>query len=211
MKRTDFKPGALLNPLPVIMAAVGENDGEANIITIAWTGIINSNPPMTYISVRPERYSYELLKETGDFTINLVTCDLAKAADYCGVRSGRDVDKWAQCGLERKKSLKISSPGIKESPLILECRIREIKEYPSHHMFVAEILNVSVADDIIDDKGRICLEKAGLVSYCHGEYLAVSRRSLGRFGFAVMKPKTRKRLNREKGKKHKSGKSSVKR
>ena len=185
------------------MAAVDDGEGGANIITIAWTGIVNSNPPMTYISVKPERYSYELLKKAGNFTINLVTQELAKAADYCGVRSGKNVDKWTDTGLEPEASVMISSPGIKQSPLILECEIKEIKKYPSHHMFVAEIINVSVADDIVDEKGKICLENAGLVSYCHGEYLGISKRSLGRFGFSVMKPKTRKRLNREKRAKRK--------
>ena len=203
MSRTNFKPGTLLNPLPVVMAAVDDGEGGANIITIAWTGIVNSNPPMTYISEKPERYSYELLKKAGNFTINLVTQELAKAADYCGVRSGKNVDKWADTGLEPEASVMISSPGIKQSPLILECEIKEIKKYPSHHMFVAEIINVSVADDIVDEKGKICLEDAGLVSYCHGEYLGISKRSLGRFGFSVMKPKTRKRLNREKRAKRK--------
>ena len=201
MRRIKFKPGTLLNPLPVVMASVRDKKGNDNIITIAWTGIVNSNPPMTYISVKPERHSFEMLKEAGDFCINLVTRDLAKAADYCGVRSGKDVDKWKKMDLTKRSSEYVKSPGIEESPLVLECKIKDIIEYPSHHMFVAEIKSVDAAEEIVDERGKICLEKANLVTYCHGEYFGIAKSPIGRFGFSVMKPKTRKRLNKEQRKK----------
>lgn len=211
MSKVSFKPGALLNPLPVIMATVGELNGESNIITIAWTGIINSNPPMTYISVKPERYSYDMLIREKNFCINLVTKELAFAADYCGVKSGENTDKWSDMKLEKAPSKIIKSPNIKQSPLSLECEVKDIIKYPSHHMFVAEIVNVNVSEDIVDEKGRICLDEAGLVTYSHGEYFGISQKAIGRFGFSVMKPKTRKRMNRVKREKYRkvSGKKRV--
>lgn len=201
MTKRVFKGGAMLNPVPVVMVSLGSK--KPNIITIAWTGIVNSDPPMTYISVRRERFSHHILKEEGEFVINLCTEDLAKATDFCGVRSGSKVDKFKKMNLTPGECAEVSCPLIEESPVNLECRVVEVHEYGSHDMFVAQILHVHVNDELIDEQGRIMLEKAGLVAYSHGEYFGLKRQPLGRFGYSVMKPKTKKRINREKQNKRK--------
>ncbi len=193
MKKRSFNPGAMLNPVPVVMVSCG-NEQESNIITIAWTGTINSNPPMTYVSVRKERHSHHLIKESGQFVINLCTEDLAFAADYCGVKSGRDVDKFQAQNLTAGRGEKVSCPIIEESPVNLECIVKEIHEYGSHDMFTAEIINVRADEKIIDASGRIRLDQAGLICYSHGEYFGLKDQALGRFGYSVMKPKTKKKL-----------------
>lgn len=199
MAKTVFKPGTMLNPVPAVMVSCG--DGEiSNIITIAWTGIINSDPPITYVSVRKSRFSHDLIEKTGEFVINLTTEKLAFAADFCGVRSGRDTDKFKEQKLTAARSRVVSCPSIEESPVNIECRVIEKKEYPTHDMFIAEIVSVSVDSDLMDDNGRLCLDEAGLVAYNHGHYFALQRREIGRFGYSVMKPKTRKRLAAEKRK-----------
>lgn len=198
MSKKSFKPGAMLSPLPVIMASVGDMDGENNIITIAWTGIINTNPPMTYISVKPERYSHHMIEENMEFVINLVDRKLAFAADFCGVKSGKDMDKWKEMNLTRESCQIVKCPQIKESPTSIECVVKEVIKLPSHHMFMAEIVNINIDEKIVDENGRICLDEAGLVCYNHGEYFKIAKESFGKFGFSVMKPKTRKRINREK-------------
>lgn len=198
MSKKIFKPGAMLSPLPVIMASVGDIDGENNIITIAWTGIINTNPPMTYISVKPERYSYHMIEENMEFVINLVDRKLAFAADYCGVKSGKNIDKWKEMKLTKKPCSVVKCPQIKESPASIECVVKQVVKLPSHHMFMAEIVNINIDEKIVDENGRICLDEAGLVCYNHGEYFKIAKESFGKFGFSVMKPKTRKRINREK-------------
>ncbi len=199
MAKTVFKPGTMLNPVPAVMVSCG--DGEiSNIITIAWTGIINSDPPITYVSVRKSRFSHDLIEKTGEFVINLTTEKLAFAADFCGVRSGRDTDKFKEQKLTASESRVVSCPSIEESPVNIECRVIEKKEYPTHDMFIAEIVSVSVDSDLMDDNGRLCLDEAGLVAYNHGHYFALQRREIGRFGYSVMKPKTRKRLAAEKRK-----------
>lgn len=197
MGKRSFKPGAVLGPLPAVMVSCG-NEKECNIITIAWTGIINSDPPMTYISVRKSRYSHKIIKESGVFVINLTTEELAFATDYCGVKSGSKVDKFKEQRLTSIDSEKIDCPAIKESPVNLECIVKEVHEYPSHDMFVAEIVNVRVDEKIISSRDKIELEKVGLLAYSHGEYFGIKRTSLGRFGFSVMKKKTKKRLEKEK-------------
>lgn len=208
MGKIVFKPGTMLNPVPAVMVSCG--DGQVkNIITIAWTGIINSDPPITYVSVRKSRYSHDIIERTGEFVINLTTEKLAFAADYCGVRSGRDVDKFEQQKLTAIKSRIVSCPSIEESPVNIECRVMEKKEYPTHDMFIAEIVSVSVDESLMDENGRLCLDEAGLVAYNHGHYFALAKRALGRFGFSVMKPKTRKRIeakNRRDGKRKDSTK-----
>ena len=198
MSKKNFKPGAMLSPLPVIMASVGDIDGENNIITIAWTGIINTNPPMTYISVKPERYSYHMIEENMEFVINLVDRKLAFAADYCGVKSGKNIDKWKEMNLTKEPCSVVKCPQIKESPASIECVVKQVVKLPSHHMFMAEIVNINIDEKIVDENGRICLDEAGLVCYNHGEYFKIAKESFGKFGFSVMKPKTRKRINREK-------------
>ena len=197
MAKQTWKPGNMIYPIPAVMVSVTDGKGQDDIITVAWTGTICTNPPMAYISVRPERYSYHMIKETGEFVINLTTEKLAKATDFCGVRSGRDVDKFKETGLTREKADIVSAPMIKESPVSIECKVKEIHEYGSHDMFIAEIVNVQAAEEWIDETGRIRLDKAGLICYNHGEYFGLRRQPLGRFGFSVMKPKTKKRLAAE--------------
>lgn len=198
-EKRSFKPGTMLNPVPVVMVSCG-NEEEKNIITVAWTGIVNSNPPMTYVSVRKERHSHGLIKKTGEFVINLCTEELTFATDYCGVKSGRDVDKFKEQRLTAAPGEKVSCPVIRQCPINLECKVKEVHEYGSHDMFVAEIVNVQVDEELIDVAGRICLEQAGLICYSHGEYFGIKRNPLGKFGYSVMKPKTRKRLAGEKRK-----------
>lgn len=194
--KREMKPGEMLYPVPVIMATLGEGE-EANIITIAWTGIINSKPPMTYISVRKERHSHPILMKTGEFVINLCTEDLVKATDYCGVKSGRDVDKFREMGLTKEPADLVKCPMIKESPINLECKVTKVIELGSHDMFMAEIVKVHAREDLFDEQGRLDPVKAGLVAYIHGEYYPVKRTPLGKFGYSIMKPKTKKRLSRE--------------
>ena len=186
----------MLSPVPAVMASLGEGD-EANIITIAWTGIINSRPPMTYISVRKERHSHDILMKTGEFVINLTTEAILRQTDWCGVRSGRDFDKWKETGLTKEPASVVKCPMIAESPVNLECRVTEVKELGSHDMFMAEIVKVHVDDSIIDEDGHFDVVRAGLLAYIHGHYYTVNIKPLGRFGFSVMKPKTKKRLQKE--------------
>ena len=194
MKKT-MKPATLLMPLPAVMVSCGSLE-KPNIITIAWTGIVNSTPPMTYISVRKSRYSHDLIAESGEFVINLTTEALTFATDYCGVKSGREVDKFTEMKLTPLAAGEVSCPMIAESPINLECKVREVHEYPSHDMFVAEIVAVHVDEELIDEKGRFEMEKAGLMAYVHGQYFGIKKQPLGRFGYAVMKPKTKKKISR---------------
>ena len=196
MGKRSFKGGAMLNPVPAVMVSCGSR--KPNIITIAWTGIVNSNPPMTYISVRKERYSHNIIENTGEFVINLCSEELAFATDFCGVRSGRDTDKFKEMKLTPERAEIVRCPMIKEAPVNIECRVREIIELGSHDMFIADILKVHVDEQYIDRSGRIRLDQASLVAYNHGEYFGLKRQPIGKFGFSVMKPKTRKRINREK-------------
>ena len=189
MAKQTWKPGNMVYPLPAVMVSVGAKDGRKNIITIAWTGTICTNPAMLYISVRPERYSYEMIKETGEFVVNLTTESLAKATDYCGVRSGRDVDKWKEMGLTQGSANELSyAPIIEECPVNIECKVTEVKELGSHHMFMAEVVSVQVSEEYFDEKGKFCLNDTGLMAYSHGEYLSLGE-SLGTFGYSVKKKK----------------------
>lgn len=193
MSRQIWKPGNMVYPLPAVMVSTGDKEGNENILTVAWTGTICTNPAMVYISVRPERYSYQMIKDTGEFVINLTTEKLAKAADYCGVRSGRDVDKWKDTGLRpgKPESLK-HAPIIEECPVNIECRVTEIKELGSHHMFLAEVKAVQVDDAYMNKAGKFELNKTGLLAYSHGEYLGLGK-SLGTFGYSVRKKTGRKK------------------
>lgn len=204
MAKRAFKGGAMLNPVPVVMVSCG--DSKPNIITIAWTGIVNSNPPMTYISVRKKRYSYGIIKTTGEFVINLCNEQLAFATDFCGVKSGRDTDKFKAMKLTAEAAQIVRCPMIKEAPVNIECRVKEVIELGSHDMFLAEIIKVHVDEQLIDEDNRIRLDTASLVAYNHGEYFGLKRKPIGKFGFSVMKPKTKKRINKEKqGGKHRTG------
>lgn len=196
MKKS-MKPGTMLNPLPVVLVSCADGT-EDNLITIAWTGIINSNPPITYVSVRKSRKSHKMIENSGEFVINLVTEDMARETDFCGVKSGRDVNKFQVCGLEREKADIVKAPMLAKSPLNLECVVKEVKKFPSHDMFIAEIVAVHGDEGLFDERGRFCLDRANLISYSHGEYFGLKRHPLGSFGYSIMKPKTRKRRNREK-------------
>lgn len=187
MKET-WKPGNMLYPLPAVMVSVTDGQGNDNIITVAWTGTICTNPPMVYISVRPSRYSYEMLKKTREFVINLTTEELAFATDYCGVRSGRDVDKFKEAHLTKEPAQFVKAPMIKESPVSIECRVTEVKELGSHHMFLAEVLAVHAQQEYIDKNNKFQLNKAKPIVYSHGEYLGTGK-SLGTFGYSVKKRK----------------------
>lgn len=191
MKET-WKPGNMLYPLPAVMVSVTDGQGNDNIITVAWTGTICTNPPMVYISVRPSRYSYEMLKKTGEFVINLTTEELAFATDYCGVRSGRDVDKFKEAHLTKEPAQFVKAPMIKESPVSIECRVTEVKELGSHHMFLAEVLAVHAQQEYIDKNNKFQLNKAKTIVYSHGEYLGTGK-SLGTFGYSVKKRKKKEK------------------
>lgn len=176
----------MVYPVPVVMVTAADKKGRDNIITVAWTGTICTNPPMAYISVRPERYSYSMIKETGEFVINLTTKDLVFATDYCGVKSGREVDKFQELHLTRQKASKVSAPLIGESPVNIECKVVECKELGSHHMFLAEVAAVHASQEYMDKKGAFHLEKADPIVYSHGMYCSLSQ-SLGTFGYSVKK------------------------
>ena len=212
MKRRVLSSGAVMAPVPAVMVSCGREGETPNIITIAWTGIVNSNPPMTYISVRKERFSHDIIADTKEFVINLTTEELAFATDWCGVKSGRDFDKFREQKLTPVTSEKVSCPSIDESPLSIECRVTEVKELGSHDMFLAEIVSMTAQEELMDENGELHLEKAGLMAYSHGHYFPVSSREIGRFGYSVMKPKTRKkyeaakRARRRRGSRIRAGK-----
>ena len=199
MAKQTWKPGNMLYPLPAVMVSTADKAGNSNILTIAWTGTVCTNPPMAYISVRPERYSYHMIRESGEFVINLTTKKLARAADYCGVRSGKDVDKWKECHLTRGTASTLKyAPVIEESPVQIECRVKSIQELGSHHMFLAEVTAVQVDESYMDAKGKFDLNRTGLIAYSHGEYLDLGKK-LGTFGYCVRKKqiKRKRRGNRE--------------
>mgnify|MGYP000441111243 FL=1 len=186
MAKQTWKPGNMIYPIPAVMVSVTDGKGQDDIITVAWTGTICTNPPMAYISVRPERFSYHMIKETGEFVINLTTKELAFATDYCGVKSGRDVDKFKEMGLTPIPASEVKAPMIKESPVNIECKVRQILPLGSHDMFLAEILAVDVEERLLDEAGKLHLEKAGLMAYSHGEYFAMGKK-IGSFGYSVRK------------------------
>ncbi len=185
-RKQEWKPGNMLYPLPAVMVTVADGEGRDNIITVAWTGTVCTNPPMVYISVRPERYSYHMIAKTGEFVINLTTRKLAYATDYCGVKSGREVDKFASLHLTRQKSSKVLPPLIGESPVNMECRVTECMKLGSHHMFLAEVVAVHASEAYMDQKGKFHLEQAEPIVYSHGAYCDL-KSILGTFGYSVKK------------------------
>lgn len=183
----------MVYPVPAVMVSVGNKIGEANIITIAWTGNVCTNPPMVYISVRPDRYSYGFIEETGEFVINLTNEALVRATDYCGVRSGRDVNKWKECGLTAEKADKLKyAPIIAEGPVNIECRVNRKTDLGSHRMYIADVLLIHADERYMDGTGRFCLEDAGLIAYSHGDYMGMGRK-LGSFGYSVKKKEANKK------------------
>ena len=193
--KESWKPGTLIYPLPAVLVSCGATPDEYNLLTVAWTGTVCTDPPMCYVSVRPERHSYGIIRRTGEFVINLTTRGLARAADWCGVRSGRDYDKFREMGLTPGKALKVAAPIVEESPVSIECRVRQVLELGTHDMFLAEVVAVQVDADYIDPApGRFCLERPCPIVYSHGEYFALGE-ALGHFGWSVRKkprPKTSK-------------------
>ncbi len=190
MAKISWKPGAMLFPLPPVMVTCGTMK-KHNVLTIAWTGIINSDPPMTYISVRPSRHSYGIIKSHGEFVINITTLELAKACDYCGVKSGKNTDKFKDMELEIEPCLKVKAPMLKKAPVCLECKVLGSKLLGTHEMFMAEIINVNIDNKYIEADERLALEKAGLLVFAHGRYYTMGR-DLGGFGFSVDKTKENK-------------------
>lgn len=195
MSKVTWKSGTFIYPLPAVMVSCGTME-ESNIITVAWTGIINTDPAMCYISVRPTRHSYEIIKKTGEFVINLTTKDLAYATDWCGVKTGAKVDKFKEMNLTKEKAKFVKCPMIKESPVSVECRVKEIKELGSHNMFVAEILAINADEKYINENGAFDISKCDLIAYSNGNYYSLGKK-IGRFGFSVQKKKkTRKKLTK---------------
>ncbi len=189
MAKISWRPGTMIYPLPAVLVTCGSTPEDWNMLTVAWTGTICSDPAMCYISVRPERFSYPLIKKTMEFTINLTTADMARATDWAGVRSGADYDKWKETGLTPLPGEKVASPTIAESPLSIECRVKSIVALGTHDMFIAEVLNVRADDRYIDSEtGRFSLESSGIMAYSHGHYFELGK-LLGKFGFSVQKNK----------------------
>ena len=190
MAKLKWKGGTLLAPVPPVMVTCG-NEENSNIITVAWTGIINSEPPKTYISVRPSRHSYKLIKESGEFVINLTPSRLIRSADWCGVYSGKNVDKFEKCNLTKEQANEVSVPLISECPVSLECKVSDVVPLGTHDMFIADIVAVDVEDELVDEKGKLHLERAGLAAYAHGDYFALGKK-IGSFGFSVKKKQNKK-------------------
>lgn len=191
MSRQYWKPGNMLYPVPAVMVTCQRPSEKPNIITAAWTGTVCSDPAMVYISLQKKRYSYDIIRQTGEFVINLTTKSLAKAADYCGVVSGRDVDKFAKTALTPCASKTVSCPGIAQSPVNMECRVTEIKNLGSHDMFLAAVECVAVEESLLDEKGRLHLDRCGLMAYAHGGYYEMGK-LIGTFGYSVKKKPLRK-------------------
>lgn len=187
MAKIKWRGGALMSPLPPTMVTVGDME-KANIITIGWTGITNTIPPKTYISVRPTRHSYNMIKESGEFVINLTPTSLVKAADYCGIYTGAKVDKFFKCNLTKEEATEVKAPLIAECPLALECKVTDVIPLGSHDMFMADIVAVDVDESLLDKEGKLHLEKAGLAAYVHGEYFELGKK-IGKFGFSTAKKK----------------------
>ena len=197
INKTSWKAGNMLYPLPAVMVSLTDKEGNSNIITLAWAGTICTNPPMLSVSIRPERYSYKIIKETGEFVVNLTTKELAYATDYCGVKSGKDVDKFGKMRLTKLASEKINSVAIAESPVNIECKVRQIMELGSHSLFIADVVNVRVDSRYIDEKGRFNLAKSELIAYSHGRYYELGK-ELGTFGYSIKKSKeTTKKVKKE--------------
>lgn len=189
MAKQTWKAGNMIYPLPAVMVSCGDKEGNTNIITIGWTGTICTNPAMLYISVRPERYSYNMIKESGEFVVNLTTDKLVKQTDYCGVKSGRDVDKFKETKLTRGKANELLyAPTIEESPVNIECKLERIEELGSHHMFIARVVSVQVDEAYMNETGKFCLNETGLIAYSHGEYRTLGE-PLGTFGYSIRKKK----------------------
>jgi flavin reductase (DIM6/NTAB) family NADH-FMN oxidoreductase RutF len=199
MEKTVWKPGTMIYPLPAVMVSCGNEPGEYNIVTVAWTGTICSEPPMCYISLRPSRHSYEIIKRNREFVINLTTEDLAWATDWCGVKSGREHQKFEEMKLNPQKSIKVGAPAIAESPVNIECRVVDIIELGIHHMFISEVLAIQAGSEYFDPlTGAFRMDKVRLISYQHGKYYLTGE-MIGKFGYSVEKKKKKKKKRRNSG------------
>ncbi|MBE5914452.1 MULTISPECIES: flavin reductase family protein [Pseudobutyrivibrio] len=192
MGKQKWKAGNMIYPLPAVMITCRDKEGNDNVFTVAWTGTVCTNPPMAYISVRPSRYSYNMIKETGEFVINLTTEELAFATDFCGVKSGRDVDKFEACGLHKEMADEVNVPMLVESPVNIECRVREAHEYGSHTMFVADVLAVHADEKYMNETGKFQLEESEPLAYCHGTYFGLTKPK-GTFGYSIKKKEGKKK------------------
>ena len=197
MSKEVWRPGNMLYPIPAVMVSCQREGEKPNIITVAWAGNICSSPAMLSISVRKERYSYDIIKETGEFVVNLTNKKLTRATDWCGVRSGKDYDKFKEMKLTPQKSVNVAAPGIEESPVNIECKVKQVVELGSHDLFIAEVVCVTVDDKYIDEKGRFDMKKANLVAYSHGEYFSLGEK-LGKFGYSVVKKSTKSKKKKKK-------------
>lgn len=193
MNKVEMKSSVILNPVPVVLVTSKNKEGKTNVFTVGWTGTINTKPPMLYISIRPERLSYEYIKETMEFVVNLPGSNLVKAVDYCGVRSGKRNDKIKELGFTLSESSNISVPYIDECPINIECKVKDIIPLGTHDMFIAEVVGSHINEDLFDEDGKIHFENANMMAYCHGEYFPLQKHPVGSFGFSVMKKKTKKR------------------
>ncbi len=199
MKKRIWKPGTLIYPLPAIMVSCGDIKGEMNILTVSWTGTICTNPPMCYISVRPERHSYNMIKKHGEFVINLTTEQLAQVTDFCGVKSGKDINKFETCNLTPVAASQVKAPLIGESPLNIECKVTEIKPLGSHDMFIAEVVAIHANENLFNpETDAFDLNAAQILAYSHGHYFGLGKK-IGRFGYSVMKEKTKKKIRNTEG------------
>ena len=190
MAKVQWKGSTLLGPLPPVMVSCGTME-ESNIITVAWTGILNTHPAKTYVSIRPQRHSYKIIKERGEFTLNLTPACLIRAADYCGMYTGAKVDKFAKCNLTKEEGYEVSCPSIAECPLSLECRVTDVVPLGTHDMFVADIVAVRADEALLDETGKLCMERADLAAFAHGEYFSLGKK-IGKFGFSAVKKKKKR-------------------
>lgn len=197
MSKVPFSPSTMVYPAPAVMVSCGAEESEFNIITIAWTGTVNSKPPMAYVSIRKERHSHDIIKRNGGFVINLTNEELAFATDFCGVKSGRDVNKFKHLNLTAKAATKVKAVMIEEAPVSIECEVKQIIELGSHDMFLAEVVAIHVDERLMDEGGKLCLERAKPIVYAHGEYYGIGE-AMGRFGHSIMKKKTAQKLAKEK-------------
>ncbi len=194
MSKVIWKPAALLSPLPVVLVSCGTVE-KPNALAVAWTGIINTNPAMVYVSIRPERHSHKLINESGEFVINLVTNSLVRKTDQCGVYTGAKINKFQKFSLTAEKSSKITAPIIKESPINIECKVEKVIELGSHDMFIAKVVAINVEENLINSDGKLDMRNAKLVAYSHGDYLELGKK-VGTFGYSVKKKKSYKNKNR---------------
>jgi len=197
MNKTELKGSVILNPVPVVLVTSRNSDGKNNVFTVGWTGTINTKPPMLYISIRPQRLSYEYIKDSMDFVINMPSRNLVKAVDYCGVKPGNKFDKISDMNFTLHESSNVNAPYIEECPINIECKVKDIIHLGTHDMFLAEVICSHINEGLFDTNGKIHFENANLISYCHGEYFELSKKALGSFGYSVMKAKTLRRKIKE--------------